>query len=52
VVAEGVEDAETAALLARMGCEAAQGYHLMVPHPAELLGDLVTVGRARSTPPR
>jgi EAL domain-containing protein (putative c-di-GMP-specific phosphodiesterase class I) len=52
VVAEGVEDAETAALLARMGCEAAQGYHLMVPHPAELLGDLVTAGRVRSTPPR
>jgi EAL domain-containing protein (putative c-di-GMP-specific phosphodiesterase class I) len=52
VIAEGVEDAETAAQLARMGCEAAQGYHLMVPHPAELLGDLVTAGRARSTPPR
>jgi EAL domain-containing protein (putative c-di-GMP-specific phosphodiesterase class I) len=51
VVAEGVEDAETAALLARLGCEAAQGYHLMVPHPAELLGDLVTAGRTRSTPP-
>jgi EAL domain-containing protein (putative c-di-GMP-specific phosphodiesterase class I) len=48
VVAEGVEDAETAALLARMGCEAAQGYHLVVPHPAELIGDLVAAGRARS----
>jgi EAL domain-containing protein (putative c-di-GMP-specific phosphodiesterase class I) len=52
VVAEGVEDVETAALLARMGCKAAQGYHLMVPHPAELIGDVVNAGRARSTPPR
>jgi len=51
VVAEGVEDAETAALLARMGCEAAQGYHLMVPHPGELIGDVVAAGRARSAPP-
>jgi EAL domain-containing protein (putative c-di-GMP-specific phosphodiesterase class I) len=52
VVAEGVEDAATAALLARMGCQAAQGYHLMVPHPAELMGDLVAAPRARSASPR
>jgi len=35
VVAEGVEDAETLARLAEMGCEQAQGYHLCVPLPAE-----------------
>lgn len=48
VVAAGVEDAATAGVLDGLGCGAAQGYHLMVPHPAELLGDLVTRRRART----
>jgi EAL domain-containing protein (putative c-di-GMP-specific phosphodiesterase class I) len=34
-VAEGVEDAATAALLAKMGCDAAQGYHFSPPMTAE-----------------
>jgi EAL domain-containing protein (putative c-di-GMP-specific phosphodiesterase class I) len=51
-IAEGVEDGQTAAVLARLGCEAGQGYHLMVPHPAELIGDLIAARRSRATPPR
>jgi EAL domain-containing protein (putative c-di-GMP-specific phosphodiesterase class I) len=47
LVAEGVEDAETAAVLAELGCEAAQGYHLLVPQPAELIGDLLIGRRSR-----
>ncbi len=39
VIAEGVENAETLALLAGMGCEQAQGYHLSRPLP---LDELVT----------
>lgn len=35
VVAEGVEDAETLARLAAMGCDQAQGYHLAKPLPIE-----------------
>ena len=34
-VAEGVEDAETLALLTRMGCKQVQGFHLGRPQPAE-----------------
>jgi diguanylate cyclase (GGDEF)-like protein/PAS domain S-box-containing protein len=33
VVAEGVEDAQTQELLAGMGCDLIQGYHLSVPLP-------------------
>jgi diguanylate cyclase len=33
VVAEGVEDAETLALLRAMGCDIAQGYHIAAPMP-------------------
>jgi len=33
VVAEGVEDKETWELLAEMGCEVAQGYHMSRPLP-------------------
>jgi diguanylate cyclase (GGDEF)-like protein len=34
VVAEGVESADALALLAEMGCDAAQGYHICKPVPA------------------
>jgi len=34
VVAEGVEDATTLEMLARMGCDRAQGYHIRRPQPA------------------
>lgn len=37
VVAEGIEDAETWGLLASMGCDIAQGYHLGRPMPAARL---------------
>ncbi len=37
VIAEGVENAETLALLAEMGCEQAQGYHLSRPLPLDEL---------------
>jgi diguanylate cyclase (GGDEF)-like protein/PAS domain S-box-containing protein len=37
VVAEGVEDAETLAQLAEMGCDRAQGYYLSRPVPSEEL---------------
>jgi EAL domain-containing protein (putative c-di-GMP-specific phosphodiesterase class I) len=50
VIAEGVEDGRTAAALAQMGCAAGQGYHLMVPHPAELIGDLIAARRSRALP--
>jgi EAL domain-containing protein (putative c-di-GMP-specific phosphodiesterase class I) len=46
VIAEGVEDARTAALLCELGCEYLQGYHLGRPLPAH---DLVQwIGRARA----
>ncbi len=35
VVAEGVENAESLALLSRMGCHYAEGYHLARPMPPE-----------------
>jgi diguanylate cyclase (GGDEF)-like protein/PAS domain S-box-containing protein len=34
ITAEGIEDAATAAMLARMGCEEGQGYHFSPPLPA------------------
>lgn len=37
VVAEGVENEETRDRLARMGCDAAQGYGISRPLPAEQL---------------
>jgi diguanylate cyclase (GGDEF)-like protein/PAS domain S-box-containing protein len=37
VVAEGVEDATTLALLTDLGCDVAQGYHLARPMPAPAL---------------
>ena len=43
VVAEGVEDATTLAMLTRMDCDRAQGYHICRPQPAAafvaMLGD-------------
>ncbi len=38
VVAEGVETAEQGALLMRLGCDVAQGYHIAKPMPAEKIG--------------
>ena len=35
VVAEGIEDQDTLYMLARMGCDYAQGYHIAKPMPAE-----------------
>lgn len=46
VVAEGVEDKETAAMLRELGCELGQGFYFSKPIPMELL--LEEVGRQRS----
>jgi diguanylate cyclase len=35
LVAEGVEDQETLELLASLGCDLAQGFHLARPMPAD-----------------
>ena len=40
LVAEGVEDQETLQLLASLGCDLAQGFHLARPMPAEDLAHL------------
>jgi predicted signal transduction protein with EAL and GGDEF domain len=42
VVAEGVEDGATQELLARLGCDQAQGYHISRPLPASELTDWLT----------
>ena len=34
IIAEGIEDADTADFLARLGCEEGQGYHFGPPMPA------------------
>ena len=49
-IAEGAEDAGTASTLADIGCTAAQGYHLTVPHPAEVIADLLSRRPSRPTP--
>ncbi|MGN6376234.1 MAG: putative bifunctional diguanylate cyclase/phosphodiesterase, partial [Sphingomonas sp.] len=41
VVAEGVENEETADTLARLGCDVLQGYHLARPMPADRLAALL-----------
>lgn len=46
-VAEGVEDAETLAILARMGCDLGQGYFFARPMPQEEAGQLVCGKAAR-----
>ncbi len=42
VVAEGVEDEPTAALLSAYGCDAAQGYYYTRPLAAEEMADLIS----------
>ncbi len=37
VVAEGVEDAQTLAILAALGCDTAQGFHLARPEPLDVV---------------
>jgi diguanylate cyclase (GGDEF)-like protein len=46
VVAEGVEDADTYAYLAREGCDTVQGYHLSRPLPPDEFLDWVVGHRA------
>jgi EAL domain-containing protein (putative c-di-GMP-specific phosphodiesterase class I) len=43
-VAEGVEDEQTWEALQAMGCDAAQGYHLSHPIPADQIGPLIQRG--------
>jgi EAL domain-containing protein (putative c-di-GMP-specific phosphodiesterase class I) len=49
-IAEDVEHAGTASTLADIGCDAAQRYHLTVPHPAEVIADLPGRRPSRPTP--
>ncbi|HEX2902482.1 MAG TPA: EAL domain-containing protein [Jatrophihabitans sp.] len=49
VVAEGVEDEESAERLTRMGCDVLQGYLIGRPAPADELADLL-LSRRPSTP--
>jgi EAL domain-containing protein (putative c-di-GMP-specific phosphodiesterase class I) len=48
VVVEGVEDADTAALVRHLGCDVGQGFHFGVPVTADEVPDLVT--RSRTGP--
>jgi EAL domain-containing protein (putative c-di-GMP-specific phosphodiesterase class I) len=41
VTAEGVEDQDTLDELARLGCDAVQGYHIARPMPAEVLREML-----------
>ena len=47
VVGEGVEDAETLALLTVMGCDLAQGYYIAKPMPLPELIDYLRAGKAQ-----
>jgi diguanylate cyclase (GGDEF)-like protein len=47
VVAEGVEDAETAAWLRDHGCDIGQGYYFGMPADAATIPELIRVGAAR-----
>jgi diguanylate cyclase (GGDEF)-like protein len=49
VIAEGVEDAATAAMLKSIGCRLAQGYHFGRPVPAEQLDALIQAPSVRSS---
>ena len=44
VVAEGIEDGDQLAELARLGCDAGQGFHLHKPQSAADITDLVAGG--------
>jgi EAL domain-containing protein (putative c-di-GMP-specific phosphodiesterase class I) len=46
VVAEGVEDAVTAAVLAQLGCDQAQGFHMCQPLSARELAQWAAARRA------
>jgi len=50
VIAEGVETAEQAAMLRRMGCDELQGYLLARPQSPEILSAALRAADARSTP--
>jgi diguanylate cyclase (GGDEF)-like protein len=51
IVAEGVEDADTLAALAELGCDSAQGYFIHRPAAPEILGAWLG-GRAAPSPAR
>jgi diguanylate cyclase (GGDEF)-like protein/PAS domain S-box-containing protein len=52
VIAEGIEDSDTAELLRRMGCQEAQGYHFGQPMPAaEFEKKFLRVSAGSQTPP-
>lgn len=51
VVAEGVEDGETAAWLREHGCDIGQGYYLGMPVAAEKVAELVRASCATLAPP-
>jgi EAL domain-containing protein (putative c-di-GMP-specific phosphodiesterase class I) len=46
VVAEGLEDERTHRWLKSIGCDAAQGYYLGRPAPAESIATCIAAGRA------
>lgn len=50
VVAEGVEDAESLAMLAEMGCDCAQGYYIQRPEPADAFIDSLAAARGPTSP--
>ncbi|MGH8285992.1 MAG: putative bifunctional diguanylate cyclase/phosphodiesterase [Steroidobacteraceae bacterium] len=52
VVAEGIENAETAAVLTEMGCDLGQGYHLAMPVPPRDFGAAARDALNRSSPER
>ncbi len=47
VVAEGIQDAETLALLTMMGCDIVQGYFIGVPQPVDQLIDYLDRGAGK-----
>jgi diguanylate cyclase len=49
VVAEGVEDAETAGWLCDHGCDIGQGYYFGMPVNAATIAELIRVGAARGS---
>ncbi len=51
VVAEGIESAETAALLRSMGCAQGQGFHFGHPVPAETINESLRVCARAEVPP-